>query len=280
MKVIPVTKKEKVFFADVAPEYIRSALALPTFGGLGAIDEETEESLGLIVYSFDNMGGIYIRWMYVDEKCRNRGVGGAMLDALFTYARVKDFDGLYVVLTPGNEGESDSSSLEDYFRKKSFSNKISLPDRRIISAGKLTSLPFFEKAERKKREKELANIRSLHDIGSDVIKSFLESNSLENIDVYAFEGETSCGVFYGTALKGLLLVYKADSLYMPVYLSTDKEEDKVNLLMYSMIKAASILTDSEAIAVFPMNEEEERLCRKILLCEGGSEAFTLEAELH
>ncbi len=277
MKIISVDHDNSDYFSEVAPGYIRAMLAMPWVGALGAVLEEKASAyaVGFLLYEEGEDGEFFVRWMYVLDRFRYRGVGENLLAEFCLLAKKKGCEGVSVVFSETSGDKEYLKRFESYFTEKGFSNEWKLPPSYVIGAENYANLPFIALAEKA----ALSEVKALGEIDAASFNAFMGLKGLKGYRASDFDQKTSSGIFYRNSLKGLLLFLKGDNYYVPVEMIADSDEDALKLAMFSSLAVSDNMTMNEYIAAYSMTKKGNGALQKIFEGENCYEAYALSADM-
>ncbi len=279
MRIIPVDFDRSRFFSETAPDYVRTMLALPWINAIGAVEENGDlaEAVGLLMYDIDEGGGeIFVRWLYVLDRYRFRGIGEYLLAELCKMVGAMGFEGISVAFYRDDIlGEEYTRRFESYFTEKGIIDKWKLPKNYVAGAEEFSDLPIIAKAE----EASLDGVVALKNISVAETNLFLKAKGIKGINAGFFEKNVSCGVYRDGRLKGLVLVLMGGNYYMFVKLIAEEDRDEEKLRMFSALAIADRIKMNEYVSMFSFNKKDAAILSKIFEGQEGIEFYALEADI-
>ncbi|MCR4892427.1 MAG: GNAT family N-acetyltransferase [Lachnospiraceae bacterium] len=276
MNIVLVDYDNSMYFSELAPEHERACLALPYAGGLGALVEEGDSLVpaGLLIYEESEDEELIIRWLYVLERFRYKGIGERLLAELCSVAGESGYEGISVFFCEDVGEKEYLERYRSYFTEKGFSNEWKPPVTFIVGADKVTTLPFLSFAEKQ----ALEDVHPLSKINATMINGFLGLKGIRGLRASDFEQNTSCGIIHDNKLKGLYLVLKGGNFYMPVMCIADSNDDTLKLMAFAILGIADNMTARDFLGLFDLNKKERAVIEKIFEDGDFYETYALSAE--
>lgn len=251
-----ISKNNAGIFSSVISADIRDEIETGKCFAIGAIRSDGNDSYGVgaLAYYYDeDMDGetvLRVKWLYVDEDWRKRGIARALMIEILYIASVKNISAVSVDFEVGEYQNTFGNILTqlhfDFSAGVSPESALTIGD--VSRDNKLSGY-----ADRTTVFSELADIEA-----SEAIRRFLEKNGYKGflagsgIKEGYIDKDTSCFIGKPEAPEGMLLSHKYPSGRIGIEYAgcINGKEDKIEILFGSFITEALYKYDKNTEIIF------------------------------
>ncbi len=141
IKIVSITNEQKIYFMAMDPLMLMDRMTMAGMFALGALEEreDTHEVIPVGLMICEKGENSYkIHWLCVDPEYRTRGVGTALLTAVFDAASRKDFPYVEAHIIQTTEREQYCAAENSYLRDHYFTSRRELPGEWHTTVEKLS----------------------------------------------------------------------------------------------------------------------------------------------
>ena len=254
-----ITAKNIDIFQGILSEDIKEDIEIGRFDAIGMLKtrEDTLVGAGALAYELyaPSPGGelvLLIRWLYVDEEWRSRGVANALLGELVSHMASL---GIAAICVDIPALEETSQVALDFFDAWHFSFSAGVESELVVSLKDIQSPGPFKKGKK--------DARSLSVCGEETIPALIDTFLTEQRYTDFPRGKELPEAYFDTALScftgppdvpnALMLVHRYPSGKLAVVYAGCKEEDEELLkLICQFIQKGEATCDGDAVVAIPI----------------------------
>ena len=230
-----MSDKDKELAVHLAPQEQLDRLSLAKHGGFLAVDEEKEQAVGVLIYSYARAERLDIEWLYVQEEYRYHEIGGELLIAIYDLAMNVGVSSVGMRMTGELATKENIDVATGYLEPRGFVSGMYVEGDWSI---KKEELKGFATAGGKYRS---ASVFPVSRISSVKLKAFLKDhwNILKQSPLYTYQSaladmDTQLSVAYMTPegeIDALMLVQRVGDIVYPITFYMCHPKDAVFLAM-------------------------------------------------